>query len=162
MSEANKEALVVDTVENLKLRLDQIRAAQREFATYPQEKVDEIFKAAALAANAARIPLAQQAVAETGMGVMEDKVIKNNYASEYIYNKYKDTKTCGVIDEDKAFGTKRIAEPVTASSSAPIRVPSRAPSPPRRPSSTLLSLPALRKASSAGSTSRPSSSPRPS
>ena len=77
-----------------------------------EEKVDEIFKAAALAANRARIPLAKMAVEETGMGIIEDKVIKNHYASEYIYNKYKDTKTCGVIEEDKAYGTKTIAEPI--------------------------------------------------
>lgn len=103
---------VVDGVENLAKRLEQVRKAQREFATFSQEKVDEIFKAAAIAANAARLPLAKQAVAETGMGVVEDKVIKNNYAAEYIYNAYRDTKTCGVVEEDKAFGTKRIAEPI--------------------------------------------------
>ena len=89
-----------------------LRTAQAKFATYTQEQVDCIFRAAALAANQARIPLAKMAVAETGMGVVEDKVIKNNYAAEYIYNAYKDTKTCGVVEEDKAFGTKRIAEPI--------------------------------------------------
>ena len=102
----------VDTVEALEQRLKEVRSAQKEFASFPQEKVDEIFKAAALAANAQRIPLAQMAVEETGMGIMEDKVIKNNYAAEYIYNKYKDTKTCGVIEENKAMGTTRIAEPI--------------------------------------------------
>lgn len=84
----------------------------KEFATYSQEQVDKIFKAAAIAANKARIPLAQMAVEETGMGIVEDKVIKNNYAAEYIYNAYKNTKTCGVIEEDTAFGTKVIAEPI--------------------------------------------------
>ncbi|MBP3655558.1 MAG: bifunctional acetaldehyde-CoA/alcohol dehydrogenase, partial [Clostridia bacterium] len=89
-----------------------MRKAQQLFATYSQEQVDKIFKAAAIAANKARIPLAKMAVEETGMGVVEDKVIKNNYAAEYIYNAYKDTKTCGVIEEDKAFGTQKIAEPI--------------------------------------------------
>ncbi|MFI3166079.1 MAG: bifunctional acetaldehyde-CoA/alcohol dehydrogenase [Bacillota bacterium] len=103
---------IVDTVESLHARLDEIRSAQREFATFTQEQVDKIFKAAALAANKQRIPLAKMAVEETGMGIVEDKVIKNNYASEYIYNAYKNTKTCGVISEDKAFGTRRIAEPI--------------------------------------------------
>ncbi|MEI3577282.1 MAG: bifunctional acetaldehyde-CoA/alcohol dehydrogenase [Acutalibacteraceae bacterium] len=89
-----------------------MRAAQKVFATYTQEQVDKIFKAAAIAANKARIPLAKMAVEETGMGVVEDKVIKNNYAAEYIFNAYKNTKTCGVIEEDKAYGTKVIAEPI--------------------------------------------------
>ena len=89
-----------------------MRAAQRKFATYTQEQVDRIFLAAATAANAQRIPLARMAVEETGMGVLEDKVIKNHYAAEYIYNKYKETKTCGVIEEDRAFGYRRIAEPI--------------------------------------------------
>ena len=88
------------------------RAAQKIFATYTQEQVDAIFLAAATAANQARIPLAQMAVEETGMGIVEDKVIKNHYASEYIYNQYRDVKTCGVIEEDTAFGTKKIAEPI--------------------------------------------------
>ena len=96
----------------LEEKLAALRTAQAKFATYTQEQVDCIFRAAALAANQARIPLAKMAVAETGMGVVEDKVIKNNYAAEYIYNAYKDTKTCGVVEEDKAFGTKRIAEPI--------------------------------------------------
>ena len=103
---------LVDTVPALEEKLAALRTAQAKFATYTQEQVDCIFRAAALAANQARIPLAKMAVAETGMGVVEDKVIKNNYAAEYIYNAYKDTKTCGVIEEDKAFGTKRIAEPI--------------------------------------------------
>ncbi len=103
---------LVDSVETLEKRLAEVRAAQREFSSYSQEQVDKIFKAAATAANMARIPLAKMAVEETGMGVVEDKVIKNNYASEYIYNKYKNEKTCGVIDEDKAFGIKKIAEPL--------------------------------------------------
>ena len=89
-----------------------MRKAQQEFATYTQEQVDKIFFAAAMAANKARIPLAKMAVEETGMGVVEDKVIKNHYAAEYIYNAYKNAKTCGVIEEDKAFGVKKIAEPL--------------------------------------------------
>ncbi|SDH06954.1 acetaldehyde dehydrogenase /alcohol dehydrogenase AdhE [Vibrio xiamenensis] len=89
-----------------------VKAAQEEFATYSQEQVDKIFRAASLAANQARIPLAQQAVAESGMGIVEDKVIKNHFASEYIYNKYKDEQTCGVLEEDESMGTMTIAEPV--------------------------------------------------
>ncbi|SON50049.1 bifunctional acetaldehyde-CoA/alcohol dehydrogenase [Vibrio tapetis] len=89
-----------------------VKAAQEEFATFSQEKVDAIFRAASLAANQARIPLAQQAVAESGMGIVEDKVIKNHFASEFIYNKYKDEKTCGVLEENEEFGTMTIAEPV--------------------------------------------------
>ncbi|MCW8346720.1 bifunctional acetaldehyde-CoA/alcohol dehydrogenase [Vibrio sp. ZSDZ65] len=89
-----------------------VEAAQKEFATYSQEKVDAIFRAASLAANQARIPLAQQAVAESGMGIVEDKVIKNHFASEFIYNKYKDEKTCGILEENEEFGTMTIAEPV--------------------------------------------------
>lgn len=114
MTEKTEQMTVglVDTVSALEEKLAALRTAQAKFATYTQEQVDCIFRAAALAANQARIPLAKMAVAETGMGVVEDKVIKNNYASEYIYNAYKDTKTCGVIEEDKAFGTKRIAEPI--------------------------------------------------
>ena len=103
---------IVDSVEKLEEALARVRAAQRKFATYTQEQVDKIFKAAAIAANKARIPLAKMAVEETGMGIVEDKVIKNNYAAEYIYNKYKNTKTCGVIEEDTAFGTKKVAEPL--------------------------------------------------
>ena len=100
------------SIEALKEKLDAMRKAQKVFATYTQEQVDEIFSAAARAANQARIPLARMAVEETGMGVVEDKVIKNHYASEYIYNNYKYARTCGVIEEDRAFGIKKIAEPV--------------------------------------------------
>lgn len=114
MTEKTEQMTVglVDTVSALEEKLAALRTAQAKFATYTQEQVDCIFRAAALAANQARILLAKMAVAETGMGVVEDKVIKNNYAAEYIYNAYKDTKTCGVVEEDKAFGTKRIAEPI--------------------------------------------------
>ncbi|MEA4833060.1 MAG: bifunctional acetaldehyde-CoA/alcohol dehydrogenase [Oscillospiraceae bacterium] len=108
----NNENRLVDSIESLETLLDGVRKAQREFSGYTQEQVDKIFLAAASAANKERIPLAKLAVKETGMGVAEDKVIKNHYASEYIYNAYKDTKTCGVIEEDKAFGIKKIAEPV--------------------------------------------------
>ena len=103
---------IVDSVEKLEEAIARTREAQKIFATYTQEQVDKIFLAAASSANKARIPLAKMAVEETGMGVVEDKVIKNNYASEYIYNAYKDTKTCGVIEEDKAFGIKKVAEPI--------------------------------------------------
>ncbi len=103
---------IIDSVEKLEQAIQRIREAQKLFATYTQEQVDKIFLAAASAANKARIPLAKMAVEETGMGIVEDKVIKNNYASEYIYNAYKDTKTCGIIEEDSAFGIKRIAEPI--------------------------------------------------
>ena len=103
---------IVDGVEKLEAAIARVRAAQQRFATYTQEQVDNIFLAAAIAANQQRIPLAKLAVEETGMGVVEDKVIKNHYAAEYIYNAYKDTKTCGVIEEDKAFGISRIAEPI--------------------------------------------------
>ncbi len=98
--------------ESLEKMLAKVRAAQEKFATYTQEQVDEIFYRAALAANKMRIPLAKMAVEETGMGIVEDKVIKNHYASEYIYNAYKDTKTCGVIERDEGFGITRIAEPI--------------------------------------------------
>ena len=103
---------VIDSVEALENEIARVREAQAKYATYTQEQVDAIFKAAAIAANMARIPLAKMAVEETGMGVVEDKVIKNNYAAEYIYNKYKATKTCGVIEEDTAFGIKKVAEPI--------------------------------------------------
>ena len=109
---ANARYEIVDSVEKLEEALQRVRNAQRRFATYTQEQVDEIFRAAAMAANKQRIPLAKMAVEETGMGVVEDKVIKNHYASEYIYNAYKNTKTCGVIEEDKVFGIKKIVEPV--------------------------------------------------
>lgn len=103
---------VIDSVESLESAIARVKEAQRKFATYTQEQVDAIFKAAAIAANKARIPLAKMAVAETGMGIVEDKVIKNNYAAEHIYNAYRRTKTCGVIEEDKAYGMKKIAEPI--------------------------------------------------
>ncbi|MBR6420083.1 MAG: bifunctional acetaldehyde-CoA/alcohol dehydrogenase [Oscillospiraceae bacterium] len=106
------ERAAVDSVAALEAELKRLKAAQQVFAEYTQEQVDQIFLAAASAANKARIPLAKLAVEETGMGVVEDKVIKNNYASEYIYNAYKDTKTCGVIEEDKAYGMQKIAEPI--------------------------------------------------
>ena len=93
-------------------KIARVKAAQAKYATYTQEQVDKIFFAAAMAANKARIPLAKLAVAETGMGVVEDKVIKNHYASEYIYNAYKDVKTCGVLEYDPGFGITKIAEPV--------------------------------------------------
>ena len=107
-----KEYEIVDSVETLEARLVKIRAAQQKFATYSQEQVDKIFLAAATAANQNRIPLAKLAVEETGMGVVEDKVIKNHFAAEYIYNAYKDTKTCGVIEEDDVYGLLKIAEPL--------------------------------------------------
>ncbi|HWQ07007.1 MAG TPA: bifunctional acetaldehyde-CoA/alcohol dehydrogenase [Feifaniaceae bacterium] len=102
----------IDSVESMERAFARLREAQKEFSAFSQEQVDAIFLAAATAANQARIPLAKLAVAETGMGVVEDKVIKNHYASEYIYNAYRSTKTCGVIEEDKAYGIVRIAEPV--------------------------------------------------
>ena len=108
----NTERKIIDGVEALENALAEIREAQNIYASYTQEQVDKIFFAAASAANKQRIPLAKAAVRETGMGVVEDKVIKNNYASEYIYNAYRDTKTCGVIEEDSAYGIKRIAEPI--------------------------------------------------
>ena len=104
--------ILVDSVERLEEAINAVRAAQQKFATYTQEQVDKIFRAAAMAANKARIPLAKLAVEETGMGIVEDKVIKNHFASEYIYNAYRDTKTCGVIEEDKIYGTKKIADPI--------------------------------------------------
>lgn len=106
------EYKVVDSVDSLQEAFDRVRKAQKEFSKYTQEQVDKIFKAAAIAANQARIPLAKMAVEETGMGVIEDKVIKNNYAAEYVYNKYRNVRTCGVLEEDKNFGIKKIAEPV--------------------------------------------------
>ncbi len=108
----NNERKIIDSVETLESALASLKEAEKKFSTYTQEQVDKIFLAAASAANKARIPLAKMAVEETGMGVVEDKVIKNNYAAEYIYNAYKNTKTCGIIEEDKAYGIKKIAEPV--------------------------------------------------
>ena len=107
-----EKTFLVDSVESFEKKLQEVKEAQKIFSTYTQEQVDKIFFAAAMAANKARIPLAKQAVAETGMGIVEDKVIKNHFASEYIYNKYKDTKTCGVVEEDKSYGVKRVAEPI--------------------------------------------------
>ena len=109
---STKEYPIVDNAESFEAALARVREAQKIFATYTQEQVDKIFLAAATAANQMRIPLAKMAVEETGMGVAEDKVIKNHFASEYIYNAYRDTKTCGVIEEDSAYGTKKIAEPI--------------------------------------------------
>lgn len=110
MNENNYE--IIDSVEGLEAALGRVREAQRVFSTYTQEQVDRIFLAAASAADKARISLARLAVEETGMGVIEDKVIKNHYAAEYIYNAYRDTKTCGVIEEDTAYGLQKIAEPI--------------------------------------------------
>ena len=107
-----KKQFTVESVDDLKAKMAEVRKAQEVFATFPQEKVDKIFRAAALAANKERIPLAKMAAQETGMGVVEDKVIKNHYAAEYIYNQYKNTKTCGLIEEDKQFGIRKIAEPI--------------------------------------------------
>ncbi len=106
------ERTLVENVETLETHIKTLRTAQEKFATFTQEEVDKIFLAAASAANKERISLAKMAVEETGMGVVEDKVIKNHYASEYIYNAYKETKTCGVIEEDKSFGIQKIAEPI--------------------------------------------------
>ena len=108
----SKDRQMIDSIESLTLGLENVRKAQKEFATFSQEKVDKIFSAAATAANKMRITLAKMAVEETGMGVVEDKVIKNHYAAEYIYNSYRNTKTCGVIEEDKQFGIRKIAEPI--------------------------------------------------
>ncbi|MFQ7311896.1 MAG: bifunctional acetaldehyde-CoA/alcohol dehydrogenase [Sellimonas sp.] len=113
MATKKKEApAIIDNVEALVAKMKAMREAQQIFATYTQEQVDKIFFEAAMAANKQRIPLAKMAVEETGMGVVEDKIIKNHYAAEYIYNAYKNTKTCGVIEEDAAFGIKKIAEPI--------------------------------------------------
>ena len=113
MEKKDQKAIpLVDSLDALNEKLRQVREAQRAFSTYTQEQVDKIFYAAAMAANRQRIPLAKMAVAETGMGVVEDKVIKNHYAAEYIYNQYKDTKTCGVLESDPAYGVQKIAEPI--------------------------------------------------
>ena len=103
---------IVDSVETLEKAILSAKKAQKEYAKFTQEQVDNIFKVAAIAANKMRISLAKMAVEETGMGVVEDKIIKNHFASEYIYNAYRDTKTCGVIEEDKVYGIKKIAEPM--------------------------------------------------
>lgn len=102
----------VEDPQQLTALIERVRAAQQEYSTFTQEQVDKIFFAAAVAANMQRIPLAKMAVDETGMGIMEDKAIKNHFASEYIYNAYRDVKTCGVIDDDRQFGVRKIAEPV--------------------------------------------------
>ena len=108
----HKDYPFVDSVETLQAEIERVKRAQRLFAQYTQEQVDRIFLAAATAANKARIPLAKAAVAETGMGIVEDKVIKNHFASEYIYNHYRNTRTCGVVEEDQAYGIRKIAEPL--------------------------------------------------
>ena len=102
----------VETLEQLEVLISKVKKAQKIYETYTQEQVDKIFKAAAAAANKARIPLAKMAVKETQMGVLEDKIIKNHLASEYIYNKHKNAKTCGIISEDKENGIKTVAEPL--------------------------------------------------
>jgi acetaldehyde dehydrogenase/alcohol dehydrogenase len=107
-----EKIMTVTNQEQLEQLIQKVKEAQKKYATYTQEQVDYIFKKAALAANTARIPLAKMAATETGMGVIEDKVIKNHFASEIIYNKYKHEKTCGVVEEDKSFGFQKIAEPV--------------------------------------------------
>ena len=107
-----KTKRTVDSIESLRTRMDQLKKAQESFSSYSQEQVDKIFFEAAMAANKARIPLAKAAVEETGMGVLEDKVIKNHYASEYIYNAYKNTKTCGVLEQDPIYGITKIADPI--------------------------------------------------
>lgn len=107
-----REREFVDSVEKLESEIERVREAQRKYAGYTQEEVDKIFFEAAMAANKARITLAKAAVSETGMGVVEDKVIKNHYAAEYIYNAYKNTRTVGVIEEDKAYGIKKVVEPM--------------------------------------------------
>ncbi len=112
LEKALNSSSVVDSAEKLELMIERVKKAQKIFATYSQEQVDAIFKAAATAADKARIPLARMAVEETGMGVLEDKIIKNHFASEYIYNKHKNAKTCGIIKEDKVNGTKIVAEPL--------------------------------------------------
>ena len=108
----NKEEMIVNSVESLEKTIERVRIAQKKFSKYSQEEVDKIFQAAAIAANQARVPLAKMAVKETGMGIVEDKIIKNHYASEYIYNKYRDEKTCGVVEDDKVYGIKKVLEPI--------------------------------------------------
>ena len=108
----NKEEMMVNSIETLEKAIERVRSAQQKFSKYSQEEVDKIFQAAAIAANQARVPLAKMAVKETGMGIVEDKIIKNHYASEYIYNKYRDEKTCGVVEDDKVYGIKKVLEPI--------------------------------------------------
>ncbi len=112
LEKAYNASNLVDSVESFEALIDRVHKAQEEYSHYSQEQVDKIFKAAATAADKARIPLARMAIEETGMGVLEDKIIKNHFASEYIYNKHKNVKTCGIIKEDKANGTKIVAEPL--------------------------------------------------
>ena len=164
MEEKVQATGIIDSVEALEARMAEMRKAQAIFATYSQEQVDKIFKAAATAADKARIPLAKMAAEETGMGLVEDKVIKNHYAAEYIYNAFRNTKTCGVIEEDPVYGIKKVAEPIglIAAVIPRIRVQRTARSPQQRSSLTRLSQLAHRKVSSAGSTFRPSPSHRPS
>ncbi|NLP28916.1 MAG: bifunctional acetaldehyde-CoA/alcohol dehydrogenase [Clostridia bacterium] len=102
----------VTNSDELKVKIEMVREAQRKYATYTQEQVDEIFRQAAMAATNARVRLAKMATEETGMGIVEDKVIKNHFSSEYIYNKYKDEKTCGLIEKDESFGIVKMAEPI--------------------------------------------------
>lgn len=178
--------MAVTNVAELNELVARVKKAQREYANFTQEQVDKIFRAAALAAADARIPLAKMAVEESGMGIVEDKVIKNHFASEYIYNAYKDEKTCGILSEDDTFGTITIAEPIglicgivpttnptsTAIFKALISLKTRngiifsphprAKMPPTKPPISCckpLSPPARRKTSSVGSTNRPSSCP---
>ena len=103
---------LVDSIESLENAMNRVKAAQQEFSKFSQEQVDKIFKEAAMAANMMRIPLAKAAVEETGMGVVEDKIIKNHYAAEYIYNKYRNEKTCGLVEDDKIYGIKKVMEPI--------------------------------------------------
>ena len=112
LEKAYNASNLVDSVESFEALIDRVHKAQEEYSHFSQEQVDKIFKAAATAADKARIPLARMAIEETGMGVLEDKIIKNHFASEYIYNKHKNVKTCGIIKEDKANGTKIVAEPL--------------------------------------------------
>ena len=113
MATKKKEApAIIDSVDALVAKIKAMKEAQKVFAAFTQDQVDKIFFEAAMAANKQRIPLAKMAVEETGMGVVEDKIIKNHYAAEYIYNAYKNTKTCGVIEEDPAYGIKKVAEPI--------------------------------------------------
>ncbi|MCL2402950.1 MAG: aldehyde dehydrogenase family protein, partial [Coriobacteriia bacterium] len=112
MSETKVNSQEFETVDSLNTKMNTVRKAQEIYANFSQEEVDKIFKAVALAACKQRIPLARMAAEETGMGVIEDKVIKNHYASEYIYHQYKDTKTCGLIEEDRSAGIRKIAEPM--------------------------------------------------
>ena len=107
-----KEYMTVDSTESLEKIMAKVKAAQKKFSKYSQEEVDKIFQMAAIAANKARIELAKMAVEETGMGVIEDKIIKNHYAAEYIYNKYRNEKTCGIVEEDEAYGIKKVLEPI--------------------------------------------------